>query len=1635
MNTYTWVRRLFDRKPRTIRKDLVGHRPRLEPLEDRTLPSNIGTAGDLVTAIQTAVDTGGATMITLAANTPFDFTLSNNLSDGANALPVIHGGFLPVSITIVGNGDTIERSGTAPFRLFDVGWGGSLILQNLTLSGGLAQGTGSAAEGGAIYSSGTLNLSGVTLQGNQAQGANGTNPNATVAGPAGGTGASGYGGGLYVAGGTATLTNDTISGNTALGGTGGTGGAGVAHFKSRPGQPLSGTFFFAGSGGSGGEGSGGGLYVEGGTVTLNNDTFSSNNANGGAGGGGGSGYHSANGGKGGAATGGGLDVEEGSTITLNNDTLVSNNANGGKGGQGGYATGFHQGTPRSPAAYFTGGKGGGGANGMGGGLYLGGGGVTLVNDTLSSNAAKGGTGGTGGSGHGRSDKGGAGGTGGSGTGGGLYIIGGSTTLTNTLIAVDADTVGPKGQGGTGHLSGINGAMGSLGSASDPDVSGTVTSSDHDLIGDSTGFSATTSNHDVLDPSAVGLDPQGPQNNGGPTQTIALVPGSAALGAGNPAASGLPLTDQRGFARVVNNAVDIGAYEVQPITFSPTTLGSGNYDSYFLEYITATEPGCSSFVFLLEGALPNGMLLGPGGLLAGIPQTAGSFSFTVLVTDANGFTASQPYTLNIAPATPTVTVSDGGGIYNAQPFQAVGSAVGIGGQAAVSGSFTYTYYASVFIPILGGTFLVQLGGAPTAAGSYMVQAAFTSSDPNYANATSALTSFTIAPATPQVNVADGGNYSGSSIAANATAVGVDGVTPISGRFSDTYYAGSSATGTPLATPPTSPGTYTVVSSFTSNDSNYTNGSAQTTFTIGQATPTVSVSDAGGTYNGNAFSATDSVAGVVAGIDSTPASTLEGTPLTLTYYSGTYNLATLPGSGGSSTAPTAAGSYTVVASFAGSTDYSSSQALANFTIAQASPTVFVSDAGGTYNGSAFPATALVWGVVAGVDSTPASTLEGVTPTLTYYQGSYTTLAALNTALAGGLTGSTTAPTSAGSYTVAASFPGSTDYASSSSSALANFSIARANASFVITAYAVTYDGTAHTATGTATGIVGQALSGLVLSGTTRTNAGDDPSDSWTFTDTTGNYNNAGGTVHDSIARAKPTVQVSDAGGTYNGNAFPAADSVAGVVAGVDSTPASTLEGIPLTLTYYSGTYTLATLPGSGGSSTAPTAAGNYTAVASFAGSTDYSSSQALANFTIAHATPTISVSDGGTYNQSPFAATATVAGVNGIAGASLENVTPTLTYYAGPKASGTPLSGAPLLPGTYTVVASFAGSSDYAAANATTTFLIATPTTSITGPTIGVPGQPLTDTFTVTGPTQMLVFSVNYGDSTSPTTIAGGPSIKLDHLYTATGTFTIQVTAKDQNGVVSQLATQLVNISTVAMEADPSGGTDLAIGGKAAGGDTILVSAANTSGTAVSVNFDKTAMGTFTPTGHILVYGQGSKDTITLQPYVVGKTTYYLKVPALLYGEGSGGDHISAAGSAANNVLTGHGANEVLTGGQGRDMLIAGTGAATLNAGVGDDLLIGGSTSYDIGSSSGMTYDQQLASLYAIMAEWGSTDSYATRLSALGSYLNTSTVHDNSSGHTAVADQLVGNANANDWFFAGVNDAVKGKSKNAVVTSIT
>src|SRR5262249_31940107 len=86
--------------------------------------------------------------------------------------------------------------------------------------------------------------------------------------------------------------------------------------------------------------------------------------------------------------------------------------------------------------------------------------------------------------------------------------------------------------------------------------------------------------------------------------------------------------------------------------------------------------------------------------------------------------------------------------------------------------------------------------------------------------------------------------------------------------------------------------------------------------------------------------------------------------------------------------------------------------------------------------------------------------------------------------------------------------------------------------VTRYSVTYDGTAHSATGTALGGTAALSSDLTFSGTAHRNAGTYASDPWAFHDATGTYPDAGGTITDSIGQRSLTVTATGINKVYNG-----------------------------------------------------------------------------------------------------------------------------------------------------------------------------------------------------------------------------------------------------------------------------------------------------------------------------------------------------------------------------------------------------------------------------------------------------------------------------------------------------------------------
>jgi hypothetical protein len=162
-----------------------------------------------------------------------------------------------------------------------------------------------------------------------------------------------------------------------------------------------------------------------------------------------------------------------------------------------------------------------------------------------------------------------------GEGGGIYNNAGSVTISHSTLSGNASSVGD----GIGSSSGdvllhntlIAGNQRMGGGSSE--VYGNLDSaSDYNLIGDGTG-GLNPASHNLLGSYSSLLDPLlAPLGSyGGPTQTMALLPGSPAIDAGSSTYGGN--TDQRGEARV--GATDIGAFESLGFTLA---VSSGNNQS-------------------------------------------------------------------------------------------------------------------------------------------------------------------------------------------------------------------------------------------------------------------------------------------------------------------------------------------------------------------------------------------------------------------------------------------------------------------------------------------------------------------------------------------------------------------------------------------------------------------------------------------------------------------------------------------------------------------------------------------------------------------------------------------------------------------------------------------------------------------------------------------------------------------------------------------------------------------------------------------------------------------------------------------------------------------------------------------------
>jgi hypothetical protein len=388
----------------------------------------------------------------------------------------------------------ITVSGGNSSRVFDITPGIDATLAGLTISNGQVKAASTTSDvilfGGGIYNAGTLTLSNCTVTGNTAE-ADVTNSNGYL------MLAYSYGGGLFNNG-TAAVTGCSFTGNTSSYSFSSTGSSslvsGVGHGGAigNTGQ-LTLTNSTLDGNTSGGDG--GGLYNSG-QAAVTGCTFSNSKA-----------------GNGGGGTnipintevyGGGVDNDRG-TLTMANCTVANNQAVSGLNLAG--ASG------RTISA--------------GGGVYSLGE-LSLVNCTVSGNFI-------------------------------TSLAQGSSFALSQGGGVCIDPSSPHG----GQL--VNTIV--AGNNSDqfgPDVFGSFASLGHNLIGatdDSSGWVGS----DLTGTKASPLNPLlgSLQNNGGSTQTMALLPGSPAIDAGDNNYAPGP-NDQRGdgFSRIVNGTIDIGAFEVQ-----------------------------------------------------------------------------------------------------------------------------------------------------------------------------------------------------------------------------------------------------------------------------------------------------------------------------------------------------------------------------------------------------------------------------------------------------------------------------------------------------------------------------------------------------------------------------------------------------------------------------------------------------------------------------------------------------------------------------------------------------------------------------------------------------------------------------------------------------------------------------------------------------------------------------------------------------------------------------------------------------------------------------------------------------------------------------------------------------------------
>ena len=140
----------------------------------------------------------------------------------------------------------------------------------------------------------------------------------------------------------------------------------------------------------------------------------------------------------------------------------------------------------------------------------------------------------------------------------------------------------------------------------------------------------------------------------------------------------------------------------PVSMAPTDVTAGTVQAPYSLTFSASGSAATPFAYeITSGVLPGGLTLdGVSGALTGTPSAAGSFPFTVTATDTAGCSGGRSYVLDIAQANQTISFTS-----TAPASATVGGATYAVSATATSGlpvAFTIDASASAVCSIAGST---------------------------------------------------------------------------------------------------------------------------------------------------------------------------------------------------------------------------------------------------------------------------------------------------------------------------------------------------------------------------------------------------------------------------------------------------------------------------------------------------------------------------------------------------------------------------------------------------------------------------------------------------------------------------------------------------------------------------------------------------------------------------------------------------------------------------------------------------------------------------------------------------------------------------------------------------------------------